>query len=184
MDKASNKTHKTAIVVIPPSDLWPAIQMIRSQHDRHFHRWMPHITLIYPFRHRNEFGMLAGRLSQACAAIAPFELTLANFKFFHHRKQNYTIWLAPEPADALIGLQTALWQVVPDCDEVRRNEEGFTPHLSVGQVEGRESQTKLIKELQNSWQAVKFPVVEVSLIWRNDPPDDIFCIDRTIKLPT
>lgn len=42
-------THQTAVVVIPPEDVWPSIQAIRREHDRKIRRWMPHITLIEPF---------------------------------------------------------------------------------------------------------------------------------------
>jgi hypothetical protein len=42
----AQKTHKTAVVVIPPDDLWAPIQALREKYDRHFRRWMPHITLL------------------------------------------------------------------------------------------------------------------------------------------
>src|SRR5262249_27220192 len=47
-----NATHTTAVVVIPPADAWPPIQALRERYDRQFRRWMPHITLLYPFRPR------------------------------------------------------------------------------------------------------------------------------------
>lgn len=37
--------YTSALVLIPPRHLWPAIQAIRSTHDKHHDRWMPHITL-------------------------------------------------------------------------------------------------------------------------------------------
>jgi 2'-5' RNA ligase superfamily len=49
------KTHQTAVVLIPPEAVWPPIQALRQQYDRHVRRWMPHITLLYPFRPREEF---------------------------------------------------------------------------------------------------------------------------------
>ncbi|KDQ58285.1 hypothetical protein JAAARDRAFT_58004 [Jaapia argillacea MUCL 33604] len=72
-----NKSHKSAVVLIPPGwfvpssntqqsspigdtsdgsfEMTSSIQNIRSIHDRHFHRWpMPHITLLYPFVHPKE----------------------------------------------------------------------------------------------------------------------------------
>ncbi len=42
-------TYTTGLVVIPPEAAWPPIQAIRAEHDRKLRRWMPHITLIYPF---------------------------------------------------------------------------------------------------------------------------------------
>ena len=62
-------THKTALVVIPPESAWPPIQAIRAEHDRKVGRWMPHITLVYPFLPAGEFeraadGLPASRLLQ------------------------------------------------------------------------------------------------------------------------
>ena len=60
------KTFTTAVVLIPPGEVQPAIQAIRQVHDRHFKRWMPHITLLYPFRPHSEFDQLAERFASAC----------------------------------------------------------------------------------------------------------------------
>ena len=43
------------------------------------------------------------------------------------------MWLAPQPFDEIVKLQERLQAIVPDCDDVRRFEGGFTPHLSIGQ---------------------------------------------------
>jgi poly(A) polymerase len=67
-------THKTALVVIPPESAWPPIQAIRAEHDRKVGRWMPHITLVYPFLPAGEFERAVGRLGPACEAITPSKL--------------------------------------------------------------------------------------------------------------
>jgi hypothetical protein len=41
----SNLTHTTAVVVIPPAEVWLPIQALRQQHDRQHRRWMLHITM-------------------------------------------------------------------------------------------------------------------------------------------
>ena len=66
LQPADQKTHKTAVVVIPPDDLWAPIQALRKQYDRHFRRWMPHITLLYPFRPPASIERVAPILAQAC----------------------------------------------------------------------------------------------------------------------
>jgi 2'-5' RNA ligase len=142
---------------------------------------MPHITLVYPFRPRWEFGALADRFEQHCSRIMPFEVELAALRWFRHRS-SYTIWLAPEPKEALVRLQTALSRVVPDCDEVRRHVGGFTPHLSVGQVRGQRALSDLVADLQASWTPIRFHMSEISLIWRSDPPDDVFRVGRSVRL--
>ena len=50
------KTPKTAIVIIPPEDCQEPIQRIRLSHDRSVRRWMPHITLVFPFRPVEDFN--------------------------------------------------------------------------------------------------------------------------------
>ena len=51
------KVYTSACVIIPPKELWGPIQKIRQQYDRQIHRWMPHITLLYPFRPIVEFDI-------------------------------------------------------------------------------------------------------------------------------
>ncbi|MFN3533699.1 MAG: 2'-5' RNA ligase family protein [Candidatus Brocadia sp.] len=172
----------TAVVVIPPPDLWPQIQAIRREYDRQARRWMPHITLIYPFRPREEFEFLAGQFSRVCEGIEPFEIKLKEFFFFRHHRDCYTLWLAPEPREALVRLQTLLLSVVPECDDVRTYEGGFTPHLSVGQAWGQMAMLKLLSMLQASWKPLVFNLNEVCLIYRGVPPDDVFRVAFTVSL--
>ena len=178
------KTFTTAVVLIPPSEAQPAIQAMRQVHDRHFKRWMPHITLLYPFRPRHEFDQLAERFAAACESIEPFGIELAEMRFFRHRRDSFTLWLAPEPKGALVRLQTCWGSVVPDCDDVVRHRDGFTPHLSVGQVRGERHMHALQQTLQAAWQPMTFTAREVSLIWRGEPPDDVFRVGQTVRLGT
>jgi 2'-5' RNA ligase len=143
---------------------------------------MPHITLIYPFRPVTEFDKLGEQFESICEDFEPFELELANFNLFQHSHQNCTVWLATEPDEQVIKLQTLLWEVVPDCNEVRKFTKGFTPHLSVGQARGRDIAKRFISDFQAGWASVKFTVSDICLIWRNDPPDDAFRVDRNIQL--
>jgi RNA 2',3'-cyclic 3'-phosphodiesterase len=177
-----SKTYTTAVVLIPSSEIWGPIQAIRRAHDRHIRRWMPHITLLYPFRPRDEFDSLARRFSTVCEGIEPFCIELAEMRFFRHRRESFTLWLAPEPKEALVRLQAILAGEVPDCDEVTRHGDGFTPHLSVGQVRGEEKLLRLKEVLQAAWQPIAFTVREINLIWRGEPPDDVFRIGQTVAL--
>ena len=135
----TDTTHQTAVVVTPPESCWEPIQAIRREHDKQVRRWMPHITMLYPFRPRSEFEAAAGALSAACGAIPSFEVTLTEFGYFCHGGSSYTLWLAPEPAEPLVRLQAAMLSAVPECDETSRYAGGFTPHLSVGQAPGRKA---------------------------------------------
>ncbi len=179
--KNAKKTHKTAVVIIPPEDVWDPIQKIREKYDRQFRRWMPHITLIYPFRPFEEFERVYVEFENVCRGIKSFEVELVEIRFFQHYKESYTMWLAPQPFDEIVKLQERLQAIVPDCDDVRRFEGGFTPHLSIGQVKGKNKLKNLLTELQSSWKPVTFNVSSIFFIWRDDPPDDVFRVWREVK---
>jgi 2'-5' RNA ligase len=178
------KTHETAVVIIPPDSVREPIQAIRRRYDRQIRRWMPHITMLYPFRPRSAFDAVAGELYEVCRDFRPFDIRLSRFHQFEHGRGRFTVWLAPEPADALRSLQAKLSAVVPDCNDVCRHRDGFTPHLSVGQVRGRATLRSLVASLSSAWpgDGVGFTVSAVSLIWRNSPPDDVFRVDRTVLI--
>ena len=143
---------------------------------------MPHVTLLYPFRPRDQFDAVENQLRNGCRAIEPFKLRLAELRHFHHGRARYTLWLAPQPGETVVQLQAALEMAVPDCNETSGYPGGFTPHLSVGQVREHDRMATLEVDLQADWQPLSFPVQHVSLIWRNQPPDDLFRVDRRISL--
>jgi 2'-5' RNA ligase len=179
--QSTAKSYKTAVVAIPPDQLWGPIQRLRKQHDRHYRRWMPHITLLYPFRPLSAFEQVTPLLTQVCRSLEPFEVKLTRFDLLIHTRRKTTLYLIPEPAGALNVLQKALLEIVPDCDDVTRFAGGFTPHLSVGQIRSREAH-KLCAKLQATWQPLAFTLRHVYFIWRNDPPDDVFRIGTALSL--
>ena len=177
----TKKVSSTAVVVIPDDDVWEPIQAIRRKHDRNVHRWMPHVTMLYPFLPPEEFDALTGPMATVCDQIEPFEVTLGRFRWFRNSSHSYTLWLAPE-AEELDRLQEALWQVVPECDDTRNHPGGFTAHLSIGQARTSVEVHDLVDELQASWRPLRFVVDRISLIRRNAPPDDMFRVDQEIRL--
>ena len=178
----STLTYTTAIVVIPPKDVWPAIQAIRTRHDAKVRRWMPHITLAYPCVPASEFTAAQERLAIVCRDMPAFEVELAEFRTFRHRRGNCTIWLAPKPEAGLVELQAAVQRAVLGDEFVGGRRQGFQPHLSVGQVQGKPEMLRLAAELQAAWQPVRFAVSGISLIWRGEPPDDVFRVAGTVPL--
>jgi 2'-5' RNA ligase len=176
------KVHTSAVVIIPPEEIWKPIQDIRNTHDRHVHRWMPHITLLYPFRPKSEFPDLEIAFSNACNQIEPFEISLRKFYNFNHGRQFYTIWLAPEPNNLLVNLQHELMHIVPDCNDVNKIKSGYIPHLSVGQVKGKGNLIKLMNELQTSWKELEFTLKRINFISREKAKNSGFQIVKKIDL--
>ena len=120
--------------------------------------------------------------SFTCAGTEPFEVCLTEFRHFHHGRARYTLWLAPEPHDLMRRLQAVVASTAPGCNDVSQHPNGFTLHMSVGQVKGDDELANLKAELEASWRLLSFPARRVSLIWRNDPPDDVFRVQRSIDL--
>jgi len=163
----TGKTRHTAVVAIPPEEAWAPIQEIRRKHDPRFQRWMPHVTLLYPFRPEEQFEEIGGPLAEACSTVSPIETVLGEFRYFVHGSGRATLWLAAEPEGAYSGLQTALQQAIPDCDDVSLFEGGFTPHLSVGQVESEDSAEKLSARLQRNWSPLRFGLSKIAVLRRD-----------------
>ncbi len=162
----SGKSVLTALVLIPPESVWPPIQAIRARYDRRFTRWMPHITLLFPFVPKEQIAPLLPRFESALATVVPFTVRLAEFRYFWHPTGTATIWLAPEPPEPIDHLQRLLQEVVPWCDDQRRHPEGFTPHLSVGQVRSWDEAEQLAATLQAAWQPIEFDADHVSIVVR------------------
>ena len=167
------KTPHSAVVLIPPRDHWEPIQAIRRERDAHVHRWMPHITLLFPFLPADMFAAAEGKLLAGCKRVAPFRIRLARFDYFPGPK---TAWLVPEPPEPVIALQAELQHWFPRCDDVARHAGGYRPHLSVGQ-----GPPNLAEKLQVGWVPLEFDVSEVSLI-RRDGPEDPFREYKSFKL--
>jgi 2'-5' RNA ligase len=176
----SSKTHQTAVAVVPPQEVWGPIQAIRARHDRQFRRWMPHVNLLYPFHPSERFDQAVPHLVAACAQIAPFNVTLTEFRFFRHSSRKATLWLAPQARDDWARLQAALEAACPDCDDLSRFGSGFTPHLSVGQAGSAGEAQQLRDAWQRTWEPIRFMVSAVALLRRErDAP---FEIERWIPL--
>ena len=169
-----NKTHATAVVLIPPESVQPPIQAIRSVHDRNFLRWMPHITLLYPFAEQHDFASIIPALTKAAQQIAPFSVTFTRFDAFRHRK-SCTMFLVPEPEDGIVRLHSTLMHHLPDYDDTARFAGGFHPHLSVGQFSHQSLRSEQ-ERLQTEWQPVHCEMEAISLIYRSPETDDRFVV--------
>jgi 2'-5' RNA ligase len=170
----SVKTVTTAVVLIPPLETWEPIQAIRKAHDRNERRWMPHVSLLYPFLRESDFADILPALRDVALSFSPIQCAFEHFRFFAHRGGVNTLWLDPSPSEAIHALQEALWRVCPECGDTRMFPHGFTPHLTVGQVQGEKERDALVAVLQNGWEPVSCRFNAVSVIQRKNPPDDVF----------
>eukprot|EP01121_Diplochlamys_sp_Union-15-3_P009068 TRINITY_DN2447_c0_g3_i1.p1 TRINITY_DN2447_c0_g3~~TRINITY_DN2447_c0_g3_i1.p1 ORF type:complete len:416 (-),score=67.35 TRINITY_DN2447_c0_g3_i1:91-1305(-) len=169
-----SKVFTSAVVVIPPEDLWGQIQDIRRKHDKAYQRWMPHINLLYPFLPAYDFKNAVVKFEEALKNIAPFTLTFETFDFFEHGAKSCTLFLKPEtePNASLIELQKLLESCYPEFNELStRGDHGFHPHLTVGQFPGKAATLRKKTELLNpkspsSFKKITFTVDKIHIISR------------------
>ena len=169
-----SKTHTTAVVLIPPETVQPPIQAIRRIHDRNFERWMPHITLLYPFAARRDFAEITLALAKAAQQVPPFSVELTRFDTFRHRR-SCTMFLVPEPEDEIVRLHSVLLRHLPDYDDTAQFAGGFHPHLSIGQFQHRSLHTEQ-QHLQTEWQPIHCEIATLSLIYRSPETDNRFVV--------
>lgn len=176
------KVYTSAVVIIPPEEIWEPIQEIRRKHDQQINRWMPHITFIYPFRPRSLFLSLDEQFKTACNQVEKFNISLTTFQYFEHKRDSFTFWLNPEPNKMIVNLQKLLLKLIPDCNDVNKFKNGFTPHLSVGQVLGRKNLKDLLFQVKRDWQELTFLVDHIHFIWREENKSSSFQIGKTYHL--
>ncbi|MBD2340262.1 DUF504 domain-containing protein [Calothrix sp. FACHB-156] len=170
--------YQSAVVIIPPDNVLPAIQAIRQRYDARVERWMAHINLLYGFLSESYFAEAVEIIAPALAQLQPFQITLADFQTFTHRKSS-TAWLRPvtQPDNALHELQTVLQNLFPQCNEQSsKTKAGFTPHLSVGQFPSPEA---ALAELPQ-WHPISFTVDSIALISRRG--DEPFAVRHIVYL--
>lgn len=170
----STKTHTTAVVLIPPDTIQQHIQDIRKLYDRNYIRWMPHITMLYPFAPQTEFPEVISLLKLTAEETTTFTVTFCTFNAFNHKKTS-TMFLTPEPNDNIKKLHKTLINHLPDYDDTARFPNGFTPHLSVGQFQHHKL-SKVQPRLQTDWTPIQFHVDSFYLIYRSPETDDRFVV--------
>lgn len=168
-------------MIIPPEEIWQPIQQIRRKHDRAYWRWMPHITLLYPFRKIAEHATLKVHFEEQLFSFPDFEIELAQVSYFMHRNKSFTIWLQPEPARMITQLQAEIQQIVPDCDAVHRYPGGFHPHLTIASGRGAEQFQEMLNSIKNKWRPLKFDVSCIYFLNRQQATDDRFVISEVVN---
>ena len=171
------------MVIIPPKEKWGPIQEIRKIYDKQVNRWMPHITLLFPFYPKNQFTAFEKEFLLVSSEFDVFDISLGEFRYFKHYNKNYTTWLDPTPNDMIIKLQSEFLKITPECNDVNKFKGGYYPHLSIGQFRGNSISLKnRIDELQNSWKEITFKVKEFCFIWKEKDKNSSFQIEKQFLL--
>jgi len=171
-------SYQSALCLIPAEENWEGIQEIRSQHDRAYERWMPHINLFFPFiedalEDGSGFSDFAEQtLTPLLKKIPAFTVKVDHFDGFI-RKKDAQMYLGVDDDSELQNLWQQIRSVIPN--RVRdKNRPNFTPHMSVGQFKKKDYKQTL-QEYQSSDKAFfEWRISEVCLISRGkDTPFEI-----------
>jgi len=129
---SSDGSRPSGLVLLVP-ELAPLIDDLRARHDPSARQGMPaHLTVLYPFMEPVKIGPTQrGRLAEAIRGFPAFELTFSRIGRFPE-----ALWLAPEPASAVVELVQAIVAAFPDYPPYRGQFETIIPHVTVAQGEG------------------------------------------------
>ena len=175
------KDYKSALVITLQKDAaqLQEIETIRREYDKRFQRWMPHITMAFPFCPKDSADMSDGGrlhtiLGEITAVHEPISCTFDRFEHFTHGKRNYTLYLAPdeESTTLLKDMVARMADAMPDYDDVCRDGI-FTPHLSLGQFrsEQKMNEVKAEHDALVTKHAKQFAIQGISWVTRRNYHD-------------
>jgi len=179
--ESARKAYTTAVIVMPPKELWGPIQAIREKNDSAFERWMPHVNLLFPFLEYDHLEGAADKLAKSLADVQPFHVSLNSIKHFDHAK-NCVMWLDPvsDRPNAVKELQSKVEETFPMCDDQgKKSDHGFTPHITLGQFP-KKGIEQIKANHSKTWKSIEFDVKSVYIIRRGK--DTPFVIAHEVKL--
>eukprot|EP01084_Bolivina_argentea_P265306 449658_1 len=188
MSKKDMNGFKSALCLIPPSNIWPTIQNIRKKYDCAYYRWQPHLNILYPFIDEKYFESQILHIEKALSNIKPFEIVFKRFNYFDKSGSkkdsdpNCHLFLQPSPADTIGELQkiyNSLTKLYPFC-ALKKHNQGFMGHLTCAQFP-RSKCIENVTVMNGEWKPISFKCEYVYLIARigdNNP----FQIRYKIKL--
>lgn len=128
-------SHQTAVAFVIPEHLGAEIDSLREVHDRAFHKWRPHINLIYPFVRRSDLEPAVALLREALKSEPVIQLNTENVGFFSQGKYG-TVFLKPSSLieDQICSLRKSLIASL-SCNPATGTKDGvFYPHLTIGRA--------------------------------------------------
>jgi 2'-5' RNA ligase len=127
----------TAIAIIAAPQHHAEVNKLRSVHDKAYHKWQPHINILYPFVQAPQLDDAVDLLRSALQAsnIANFGIKINDVGVFRHRK-NATIFLSPDSKSTQqIGmLRKFLVETLGRKESDGTYDGMFRPHLTIGQA--------------------------------------------------
>ncbi len=127
-----------------------------------------HLTLLFLGEVEDRAVPEVCRVVGECARqFAPFEMSVETAGCFPHPRRPRTLWVGVgEGKQELVALHDALEPPLLDLGCYRREERGYTPHLTLGRVKGNRPSDPLAAALarQAGWKGGTVPIREVLVL--------------------
>jgi poly(A) polymerase Pap1/endonuclease/exonuclease/phosphatase family metal-dependent hydrolase/2'-5' RNA ligase/uncharacterized protein (UPF0248 family) len=180
-----DKTHESAIVILPPKEVADSVQPFRREFDKGYERWPAHLNLVYPCISMADCQQykLPYRTAKALQDLPPFQLKFTGFSILEHKVGcTVCIDIEDEPAGSLATLQSRLTDVMPYCDDVRKagGLDGFRPHITVAQMPSVSAAHSAIEAFQSDFVSKTVTLSSVQLLSRENAP--VFRVVHDIPL--
>ncbi|AYV84438.1 MAG: hypothetical protein Hyperionvirus25_24 [Hyperionvirus sp.] len=169
----------TALTLVISPEYHDHINLIRSQYDRAYPRWPPHINFLFPFVSKDQFPDLAKRLEEKLKGFGAFNLEFQEIDYFKQGK-NLTYHLKPKDDTKLQELSAIIMKTLA---EMKMKHEKFQPHLTLGQSTKAEFD-KLSPDFQK-WLGKGFTIKvdKISFLTRSKTDNtEPFTTDRDVHL--
>jgi 2'-5' RNA ligase len=115
---------------VPVPAVEPVVASWRARFDSSAADGMPaHVTLLYPFlREERLSDGVRRQLRELCESVPVLDV-----EFRETRRFSDVLYLAPEPADGLRDLTTAIWKAWPEAPPYGGEFDEVIPHLTIAQ---------------------------------------------------
>jgi 2'-5' RNA ligase len=132
-------SHRSALVVLPTYNHWSLIDSFREQYDPSFHRWPPHINVLWPF-----FDLSDSQDDEE-NILLPLRLLLCQYQSFTAEINDIDTFVEnnicfmktnQQSTEHLKQMYQQIKQLFPQCSTNNRNI--YNPHMTIAQFDNAE----------------------------------------------
>jgi 2'-5' RNA ligase len=152
---------KQVIVILLKKD--KKIEQIRKRYVQEYKKFKPHITLVYPFRVKNQIA-LHGHIKNSIENVEPFELSLEGLK--KSAKGYYLYLIVNKGGKEVIKLYNNLNKRLLK-DFKNKDMPEYIPHLSIGVFKTKKEIDEAIKEIKKDNISLKMNIKSIHLLTIN-----------------
>lgn len=162
-------SYDTALCIIPPRNLWPRIDRLRSRYDKAYGKWPPHINLVYSFAQVDALPIAVEAVQSAVTRHqrSSFRICLDTADVFKHRNDNTIFVHDNGENNALADLRRTVLEALGQEDF-----ESYRMHMTIGQSENVNVSWHQFLLQKAKWlPLVEWDVAKLHVLVRERRPD-------------